>query len=72
LKHEVDEDQLKVWKDMIDWLVQQDGFVIVGLKDGEVNAKSSVELDDGYEMLSMVCEMMEQSLSEVAVAKVVQ
>lgn len=68
----VSEEQLQAWKDMIDWLVQQDGFVIVGLKEGQVNAKSSVELDDAYEMLSMVCEMMEQSLSEVAVAKVVQ
>ena len=57
---------------MIDWLVQQDGFVLVGLKDGEVNAKSSVELEDAYEMLSIVCEMMEQTLGEVGVAKVVQ
>ena len=65
-------EEMKVWTDMIDWLVTQDGFVLVGLKDGEVNARSSVDLGDAYEMLSIVTEMIETSLDVGDSCKVVQ
>ena len=65
-------EEMKVWTDMIDWLVTQDGFVLVGLKDGEVNARSSVDLEDAYEMLSIVTEMIETSLDVGDSCKVVQ
>ena len=60
------EDQLKVWKDMIDWLVQQDGFIIIGTKGNEVNAKSSVELDEALEMVEMVYDMLQHSMESGA------
>jgi hypothetical protein len=59
-------DQLKVWTDMIDWLVQQDGFVIIGTKDNEVNAKSSVDLEEALELVSMVYDMLNNSLESGA------
>lgn len=65
-------EEMKVWTDLIDWLVTQDGFVLVGLKDGEVNAKASVDLEDAYEMISIVGEMLHHTLKEVDVVKVVQ
>lgn len=65
-------EEMKVWTDMIDWLVTQDGFVLVGLKDGEVNAKASVDLEDAYEMLTIVAEMIETSLDVGDSCKVMQ
>lgn len=60
------EDELKVWKDMIDWLVQQDGFILIGTKDNEVNAKSSVDIEEALEMVSMVADMLSHSLESGA------
>jgi hypothetical protein len=59
-------DQLKAWTDMIDWLVKQDGFVIIGTKDNEVNAKSSVDLEEALELVSMVYDMLNNSLESGA------
>ena len=55
-------EQIEVWKDLIDWLVNQDGFIMIGVKDNEVAAKSSVGLDDAYEMVSLIEEMLANSL----------
>jgi len=60
------DEQLKVWKDMIDWLVQQDGFIIIGTKDNEVNAKSSVGLEEALEMVGMTYNMLHHSLESGA------
>ena len=60
------DEQMKVWKDLIDWLTVQDGFVLIGTKDNEVNAKSSVELDEALEMVSMVYDMLHHSLESGA------
>lgn len=55
-------EQLKVWTDLIDWLTTLESFVIIGDKDGQVTARSSVELDDAYEMVSLVADMLANSL----------
>ena len=60
------DEQMQVWKDMIDWLVQQDGFVIIGTKENEVNAKSSVDLEEALEMVGMVYDMLHHSLESGA------
>jgi hypothetical protein len=60
------EEELKVWKDLIDWLVTQEGFVLIGTKDNEVNAKSSVDLEEALEMVGMVHDMLHHSLESGA------
>ena len=59
-------EEMKVWTDMIDWLVTQDGFVLVGLKDGEVNAKASVDLEEALELVEMVYDMLHHSMESGA------
>lgn len=56
------EKEMKVWTDLIDWLTVQEGFVIIGAKDGQVSARSSVELDEALEMVELVYEMLHHSL----------
>lgn len=56
------EEQLKPWKDLVEWLVEQDEFVLIGLKDNVVNAKSSVEVVDAYGMVGMVFQTLSQNL----------
>lgn len=51
---------------MIDWLVQQDGFIIIGTKDNEVNAKASVDLEEALEMVEMVYDMLSHSMESGA------
>ena len=60
------DEQMQVWKDLIDWLVQQEGFVLIGTKGNEVNAKSSVELEEALEMVGMVYDMLHHSLESGA------
>ena len=57
---------MKVWTDLIDWLTEQDGFVIIGLRDGEVNARSSVELDEALMLVDMVGDMLHHSVESGA------
>lgn len=56
------DEQMKTWTDLIDWLTTQEEFVIVGMKDNVINARSSVELDEAIEMLGVVVEMLYNSL----------
>jgi len=59
-------EQMKVWTDLIDWLTTQENFVIIGVKDGQVNARSSVELDEAFEMVGLVYDMLDHSLESGA------
>ena len=55
-------EEIEVWKELIEWLATQDGFIMIGVKDNEVAAKASVGLDDAYEMVSLIEEMLADSL----------
>lgn len=69
----VSENDLEVWKNIIEWLVEQDGFVLIGIQDGVVNAKTSVGIEDAYEMTGMVCDMLaNSSVGDVPASKMVQ
>lgn len=59
-------EQFKVWTDLIDWLTTLEAFVIIGDKDGQITARSSIELDDAYEMVSLVADMLANSLESGA------
>jgi len=60
------DEQMKVWTDLIDWLTNQEEFVIVGMKDNVINARSSVEVDEALEMLSVVIDTLYNSLESGA------
>lgn len=49
-------------EEFAEWLFEQEGFVVIGSKDGVVNIKTSVDLEEAADLVEVAYHMTQHAL----------